>query len=250
LGKNICQLVSVATFFLCYLALNGLVYAQQKPIELVTGLSKPPFVLEETNDGMQLDLIREAFSLSDINVKFIHMPLGRNITGFQRWDVEGVITLPIGYEHPGMFTSKPYIIYQNVAVSLTSSKFNINTLADLSGKSVAAFQNAKKFLGEEYKKTLAYSLDYREVADQSKQIAMLFSRQTEVIILDVNIFRYFMRENRAGMYNKPFNIHYIFNERPYVAGFKTEAIRDKFDQGIQALRGNGRYKAILDKYLR
>lgn len=241
--------ISVVTSFVLLNVISFISSADNHSIELVSGLSKPPFVIEENDSGMQLDIIREAFKTENIEVKFIHLPLARTITGFQRWDVDGVITLPEDYQHPGMFLSAPYISYQNVAVTLNESALSINSVADLSGKSVAAFQNAKKFLGDNYNKVLAYSLDYREIADQSKQITMLYSRQAEVIVLDVNIFKHFLRKNSGAMYHKAVNIHYIFDERLYVAGFKNEGNRDRFDRGIRLIKDNGTYQATLDRYL-
>jgi polar amino acid transport system substrate-binding protein len=114
---------------------------------------------------------------------------------------------------------------------------------------MVAFQNARKYLGEEFLKSINASMGYREVADQMKQIDMLFLRRTEVIILDINIFKYFMKTHSSGRYNQPFNVHYIFNERPYSAAFKVEKNRDLFDEGIKLIKQQGTYQSIMDKYL-
>jgi len=219
-------------------------------LEIITGLPKPPFIIEGAKAGLQLDLFRAAFS-SDYSIKFIPIPLGRNITSYQRMHVNGIAILPKGYQHPNMHVSKPYIVYQNVAISLAESNFTIESLDDLSGKSVAAFQNARKFLGDDFSKKMAYLMDYREIADQMKQISMLYSRSTEVIVLDSRIFKYFLREN-AGQtrYKKAINIHYIFEERAYSAGFNTKELCDQFDLGIANMRVQGTYQQILDKYLK
>lgn len=222
---------------------------QKDVVELVTGLPKPPFIMEQQNSGLQLDIIREALALTNKSVKFTGMPLGRNITGYQRINADGVITLPHDYEHPAMYLSKPYIVYQNVAVSLAENSFNISEIKDLSGKNLVAFQNARKFLGEEYGNTIAYLMDYREVYDQQKQIEMLFLRRAEVIVLDINIFKYFVKHNQGPIYKKPFKIHYIFPERPYSIGFRSKALRDEFDHNIESLKASGSYQHIEDNYL-
>ena len=225
------------------------VIKENNTIELIGGLEKPPFIIEENGKGLQLDLIREAFLIENIKVNFVHMPLGRNMTGFRRINADGIITLPPEYVHPALFMSKPYIDYQNVAISLVERQFDIKTIADLSGKSIIAFQNAKKFLGDEYESSVAYSMDYRELAEQLKQIELLFLRRTEVIILDINIFKHFIKYNNGDVYTKPFTVHYIFKERPYSVGFKSEEIRNKFDTGIQMMKENGSYQLIIDNYL-
>ena len=218
-------------------------------IEIITGLPKPPFIIEGAKTGLQLDLFKAAFS-SDYSIKFVPVPLGRNITSYQRMNVNGIAILPKGYQHPNMHVSKPYIVYQNVAISLAESNFTIESLDDLSGKSVAAFQNARKYLGDAYLNVINSSLEYREIADQMKQVDMLFLHRTEVIILDINIFKYFMKTHSTGRFSQPYNVHYIFNERPYSAAFKVEKNRDLFDQGINIIKQQGRYQLIMDKYLK
>lgn len=219
-------------------------------IEMIAGFVKPPFIIEENGSGMQLDIMRAALASKGYQVNFLHLPLGRSITAYQRLNADGVITLLSDYEHPGMYLSKPYIVYQNVAVSLAENDFKIGSVNDLSGKSVAAFQHAKKFLGKQYRDTVSYSVSYREIAEQKKQIEMLFLRQAEVIILDLNIFKHFIKTSNDRRFNKAFNIHYIFNERNYSAGFRNETIAKDFDAAIAELKANGSYQEILDNYLK
>lgn len=218
-------------------------------IDMLAGLPKPPFIIEENGAGLQLDIVREAFISVNHTVKFTHLPLGRSISGFKRFNADGITTLPTEYQHPSIFVSKPYIEYQNVAVSLTDSNLTIDKIHDLSGKSVIAFQNAKKFLGDDYNASISLSTDYREIADQTQQVDMLFSRRTEVIILDINIFKHFVKTHVGGRYNQGFTIHHIFAAREYSAGFNNEQHRDLFDQGVALIKEQGVYQLVLDKYL-
>jgi polar amino acid transport system substrate-binding protein len=220
-----------------------------KTLEIITGLPKPPFILEGAKTGLQLDLFRAALS-PDYLIDFLPVALGRNITSYQRMHVNGIATIQLGYQHPNMYISKPYINYQNVAISLTESNFSISSIDDLSGKSVAAFQNARKFLTDDFSTKMSYLLDYREVADQMKQISMLYSRRTEVIVLDYRIFKYFLRDNvDQARYKKPVAIHYIFDKVSYSAGFDSKELCEQFDRGIVRIKKEGIYQEILDRYL-
>lgn len=244
------SLLIIKIFFTLFIAVAGFsVQAKGTVIELIAGLAKPPFIVEEGKSGLQLDLVKAAFATQDIRVNFTHMPPARSITGLQKWGVDGVITLPAKYEYPGVFVSKPYIDYQNVVVSLSSSKFNIQKIEDLAGKQISAFQNARKFMPNEYKKLVNYQLDYSEVADQFRQVYRLFAGQTEVIILDVNIFRHIVNQQHSRMFRKPYEIHPIFAINPYAAGFKSEAHKVAFEQGIEVIKENGTYQSLVDKYL-
>jgi len=218
-------------------------------IEMVDGLVKPPFIVEENGQGIQLDIVRLALEALDKDVHFIHVPFGRTVTTYQSLNADGIVTVLPNYQHPNLFVSQPYITYQNVAVSLLENEFSIENIGDLTGKSMVAFQNAKKYLGKDFNKIIKYSMDYREVAEQMKQIDMLFLHRTEVVILDINIFKYLLKHGRAGRYTQPFKVHYIFDERQYSAAFKSKEIRDLFDLGINKIRKEGTYQLIVDKYL-
>jgi polar amino acid transport system substrate-binding protein len=222
---------------------------EKREIEIMAGLAKPPFIVEENGKGIELDIFHAAFATVNKEVTFIHVPFGRTITSLQRLNADGIITVLPKYKHPSLFVSQPYITYQNVAVSLLDNQLEIDDIESLSGKTMIAFQNAHKYLGDEFNKSTKSSLGYREVADQMKQIEMLFMRRTEVIILDINIFKFFLKTHTSSHYEQPFKVHYIFKERPYSAAFKTAKDRDMFDQGIKSIKAQGTYQAIMDKYI-
>lgn len=231
------------------LAQNSEHAANSEKIEMVDGLIKPPFIVEENGKGMQLDIVRAAFASVNKEVDFIHVPFGRTVTAYQRLNADGIVTVLPDYDHPSLSISIPFITYQNVAVSLLESQLDIDNIQSLSGKSIIAFQNARKFLGEDFNQVISYSLDYREIAEQMQQIDMLFLHRTEVIILDINIFKYFIANNVSGRYAQAFNVHYIFAERQYSAAFKSEKNKNLFNQGIKTIKEQGTYQLIMDRYL-
>jgi len=218
-------------------------------LEMLAGLPKPPFIIEQNGVGLQLELIRQAFKSVEHKVNFTHVPAGRTTNAFEGYKVDGISLLPSNFQHSGIFVSKPYIHYQNVAISLADRHFVFDEISGLEGKSVIAFQNAKKFNGEAYIASVNLSTYYREIADQIQQIELLFSRRTDVIILDVNIFKYFIKTHLDGHYNQDFNIHYIFAEREYAAGFRSEQQRDLFDLAIARIKAQGVYQQVLALYL-
>lgn len=235
--------------FLFLFSITHNVYAQELQINVVAGLPKAPFIIEENGKGLQLDLIREALKFENVSVHFTHGPLARLIMNYQSLGADGISLLPTGYSYPGVFLSMPYIQYQNVAVSLAESNISINTIDELSGKSVAAFQNARKYLGDDFGNIMDFSIDYREVAKQSKQIEMLFLRHTEVIVLDVDIFKDFLKNNQEALFYKEVVIHPIFPVKHFSMGFRDEKIKNQFNKGLQLLKDQGEYQNIKDRYL-
>ena len=220
-------------------------------IELTAGLSKPPFVIEnnEHYSGIQLDLISEIFAIENKQVDFIHMPAARSFSSVNTWRTDGTITLPSTHQQKGVFISEPYISYQNVAITLRQDNLIIDELDDLSEKYIIAFQTARKFLGASYIKAIESAAGYQEMADQMKQIELLFIKRTQVLVLDINILKHFLHNNREPKYNKAYKIHRLFLPRVYAAGFKSKAVRDQFNRGLAVIKANGKYQQILDKYL-
>lgn len=220
-------------------------------IELTAGLSKPPFVIENNEHyrGIQLDLITEIFAVENKAVSFIHAPLARSFSTANKWHSDGIITLPSTHQQKNVFISDPYISYQNVVITLTEDNLVIDELGDLAGKHVIAFQTAEKFLGADFSKAIEKASGYQEMADQMKQIELLFIKRTQVLVLDINILKHFLFNHRDQKYSKPYIVHHLFKPRVYAAGFKSKAIRDQFNRGLAVIKANGKYQQILDKYL-
>ena len=56
---------------------------------------------------------------------------------------------------------------------------------------------------------------------------------------------------KNNLQEKPLSEHDVFVERPldYRPVFKSEKIRDDFNEGLQNLKDSGRYQEIYDFYL-
>ncbi|WP_286232979.1 substrate-binding periplasmic protein [Thalassotalea sediminis] len=232
----------------CSLFQAKCVFAQN--VTVVAGLVKPPFIIEENGAGLQLDLMRKGLNKQGLGVNFYHAPNGRNITSYQRLNADIILTVESDYQHPSLYLSKPYVSYQNVVISLAENDFVIESENDLTNKVVVAFQNAKKYLGKDYRKAIDYVIDYREIPEQSKQVEMLFLRRTELIVIDINIFKYIVKhaENKV-LFSKPYKVHKIFEPQHFPAAFKSKKMRDQFDQAISEMRENGEYQQIINHYI-
>jgi len=229
-------------------------WAEKQSIEMLAGLTKPPFVIADEGKGMQIEIIEAAFARSDALVHFTYIPLSRHLDVFRSRDYDGIITLTDHEKQEGICFSKPYIIYQNVAVSLVESAFNIDVVEDLTDLKVAAFQNATRFLGDKYKATFKDSDGYTELADQNSQVAMLFSNRIDAVVMDINIFKHILANRRHEnpnnkTYKKKYEIHFLFTPKVYTAGFKSLDLCQRFDQGINEIVADGSYQKIIDSYL-
>ena len=210
--------------------------------------SKPPYVIEEGETGMEVDIVREALAFKGYRMIPRFMPQRRILHEYQYGLVDGIYSVR-PFEGLKGFVSDPTIVYRNFAISLAKNGLEISSIADLSGKSVVAFQNAKHFLGEKFSKAVEKMTDYTEVGDQFSQMRMLFSERVQVAIGDKAILQYFAQ--RVAPYyrqGKALVYHAIFPPRPYHSAFLSERVRDDFNEGLHHLRTTGRYEEILAKY--
>lgn len=245
------KLVSLSKCLIIFLTVfSGFSHAA-KVIEFTAGLSKPPFVIENnpSKPGIQLDLIKAIFAEENQAVRFLHIPLARSFASVDKWHSDAIITLPSDYQHQNVFISEPYISYENVVVSLKEAGLSINHFSDLQGKEILAFQKARNFLGVEFASAIEEAKDYREVADQMRQIQMLFAKRTQLLVLDISIFKHFLHNHVDDKYLKPYEVHRLFKPRIYAAGFKSKLDRDQFNRGLRKIKANGKYQKIIDKYL-
>lgn len=225
-------------------------FVEAKEITLAVANDIPPYIFSASNTGIELDIAREALGASGYEVKFMSVPLGRLALMLALDKIDGALTLKESLDVSNIYFSKPYIRYQNVAVSLTKNNYFISDMDNLAERQVVAFQNAIKYLGNDFGAVAKASPDYRELARQDLQVNMLFRGRTEVIVLDINIFNYYRNKSHASYFELPVTIHPIFPENIYCAGFKNSKIRIAFDKGVAQLRASGRYDEIINSYLK
>lgn len=214
--------------------------------------SIPPYVILEDDSGLELDIIKEAFRISGHKVVPHYMPLDRSFRLYESNQLDGVINVKKGMVK-GYYTSD-VITFQNCAITLKRNGLKIESIADLKGKSVVSFQNAKKFLGLSFREAIEGFSYYREVARQKMQIHMLFLDRVDAVILDRNIFDYF----RMKVYEsidipqeitaKKVVYHCFFEPSKYKLAFHNKLLRDDFDRGLKIIRDNGTYENIQKTY--
>jgi polar amino acid transport system substrate-binding protein len=119
-------------------------------------------------------------------------------------------------------------------------------LVDLESGSIIAFQNAKKYLGKEYKDIVSKNPNYKEKANQAQQVQMLFSKRTNIVVSDVNIFNYFAKKDNFDLNLLQYND--IFTKVIHTVAFTDEDIRNDFNYGLSVIKKNGTYDKIIKSY--
>lgn len=233
------------------LGLLGLLLALDARAELLRigfGTHKPPYVFENEARGLEYDIVAAAARAAGFTLEVHYAPMERLHLALRRGDLDGIATTN---EHSGIeaFYSASYIDYHNAAVALSSHNYRITSIADLSGYSVSAFQRARLLLGPEFQAMADSNSRYREEALQINRNRLLYSGRVDVVVGDPRILRYLNAQVADQVdSSQPITWYFIFPPTPYSVGFRQEAQRERFDQGLAQIRASGEYLQIEQHY--
>ena len=210
----------------------------------------PPYVLDERR-GIVIDLMREALQPSGYAIVPIPLPIGKGFDLFSKGRADGIANIMENTELD-VYYSNDFIRYHNKAFALKSRSLMINSIADLKGKKVVAFQSARKYLGKEFGRAMIGNYSYREMSNQEKQVYMLLRGDVDIAIMDESVFQFFhgkmITEGKVPA-NIEVDTFEIFPPSIFKAAFLERDVRNDFDRGLATLRRNGRFTAIYWDYV-
>ncbi|WJG09274.1 transporter substrate-binding domain-containing protein [Aliiglaciecola sp. LCG003] len=231
-----------------FLFASPMVLAKPEPVLVAVGWNKPPYVIQQTQSGFELELVSAVLKQMGYEVKFVFVPYGRSFELLRRGNVDAAITMSDKIAMENVFLTDPYVAYQNVAVSLLEEELTIHDVDDLRPYSVLAFQNAQSLLGDKFFMMASNNPFYSEVPDQLRQVKMLFGQKVQVIVLDVNIFSYFSRQKSLSKQFRKVSIHPLFEINRYRVGFGKAVLRDQFNLVLAAYTQSPEYRKLQEKY--
>jgi len=213
----------------------------------------PPFFIEKDQSGLFLEITQALFKeLPNYDIEFVFMSnkrLQHEINTGKRIDVACNI---FNRSNVNAYLSTPIFRYSDVVISKKSSNLKINSVADLKGKSIAAYQGAKDLLGEEFQRIANENSTYTEYPHPSETTYLLISGNKEVRVGDINIFWYDLERKHLSSTSQltmqDFTIHKLWPDVYSHIAFKNEKIRDMINQAIVKLNNNGVIKSIYSKY--
>lgn len=227
--------------------------ADPHDVRVAIGLSLQPYVIREKNAGIEYDIIREALAEEGYRMVPVYVPFMRVTASFRQGEVDAAATMQDNAQVKAYF-SDPHVIYRNYAISMARNHYRIDSIEDLGNYSIDAFQNAKVFLGPRFAAAATRSKHYGEHADQSEQNRMLYVGRAEVVVADINIFKFHEAEiddlaAHGIKTHEPVAYHAVFPPTPYQVAFASEALRDAFNRGLAKLHKSGEYERIFDRYV-
>jgi len=233
---------------ICLLILFCSLSSYGQKFHVVVGLAKPPYVIQDTNSGYEIELITQVLNKMGKEPNFVFVPFGRTARMLNSDRVDSIMTVNSNLISNENLLSDTYIIYQNVVVTLKRNNYQLDNLDDLSKLSVAAFQNANKILGESYAQAIEKSPSYREIANQKSQTKLLFTGKVQAVVMDINIFRALSHAVGGKEDFSDIDIHYVFPESPYKMAFKDKSNIESFNQALAQYKGSEHHTQLVNKY--
>jgi polar amino acid transport system substrate-binding protein len=215
---------------------------------VAAGLQKPPYIISTKNSGFEIELVRSILQTIGYQAEFVYIPYGRSwrMLGVRGIDAVMTATDEVVKDHRKL--SDAYIFYQNVAITLKAKNFSINKVIDLQHYSVAAFQNAKKLLGEDFKQASEKMPAYIEIIHQKRQLSLLSQGKVDVIVIDKNIFNFLLNESKLNLKNNDFAFHHIFPKSYYKMAFNDVKNVKPFNLALQKYIKTTGYQKLMQKY--
>lgn len=229
--------------------------ASAADVTMAFGDSLPPYILPESDAGIELEVVRAALAYRHHVLVPRYLPMA-DIGGAFRARAVDAVMMDVGEElgKAGGHYGAPPVIYDNVFITLKNRGLQIRKPADLERLSVIAFVGA----GARYPSWLAKGGQagrHKERNNQAMQPVLLNLGRYDVVLSDRNIYKYHElqeRKRNAAFRALPVEEHVFTVEDPrhYRPVFRDPAIRDDFDAGLRQLKKSGRHQAIYDKYLK
>jgi polar amino acid transport system substrate-binding protein len=228
--------------------------AEADEVTMAFGDSLPPYILAESNSGIEIDVVSAALAYRKHVLVPRYLPMARITAAFRDRQVDAVM-MDVGedlskYGH----YAEPPVLYDNVFITLKQRGIRIRKPSDLDKLTVMSFVGAAarypEWLGRGTKGGL-----HKERNNQAVQPVLLNLGRYDVVLSDRNIYKYYElmeRRRNAAFHAQPVEEHAftVENPRHYRPVFRDPAIQRDFDEGLKYLKKSGRYQAIFDRYLK
>jgi polar amino acid transport system substrate-binding protein len=213
----------------------------------------PPFFIENGKRGIFIEIIDEIFAhFPQYKVEYIFMSNHRIMHEINYGKSIDVACNVFPRSNVSAFLSEPVFRFRDVAVSKKSDLLVVETISDLQGNSIAAYQGATELLGDEFKQMAKANTAYSEHSHPKDTTQLMLSGKKDIRIGDINIFWYDLNNknysNDARLTHSNFTVHYLW---PYVysrMAFKDQSLQKSVDQVIKELKLNGTISKIYLKH--
>jgi polar amino acid transport system substrate-binding protein len=220
-----------------------------KGIILTMGTSNgPPYMIQESESGLDIDISRAAMAKAGFPIRIEFYPLSRAIHELQLGRIH--LTVPFFTSAPkGIFVSDPHIEYRPAVITLNSID-KMHDITQLKDYTIATFQGATGYFGDQFYYASKHSPDYVEYHDMGKLVDLLMSQRYQAVVLDYWIFRFFLSHSKYANQLDQVRFHELLPRVPAAVAFNNAELRNKYNQGLRMIKADGTYDEIINKYQR
>jgi polar amino acid transport system substrate-binding protein len=177
-------------------------------IKMGFGESLRPYVIKETHEGVELDIIRAALAYKNHHLIPVYAPLHSLPILFNKKRVDAInVKLQANLKRT-YFETQPTLFYQDIILSLEKNDYTITKPDDLKKLRVFAFKNAHLYYPK-WLMSLKNTANYQESSLQFSQVSLLHLQRVDAIIADKNIIQYYThrlkKEGKVAL--QPTQIH-------------------------------------------
>jgi polar amino acid transport system substrate-binding protein len=182
----------VLLLFTALLPLPSLANYPHSSLIIAFSLDRPPFIFQQKERGIEVDIIRHALALRGYEVQPVFLSNRElNLELARRNNpLDAAATINTELDIDGLYYSDDYIRYQNIAVSLASKQIRLNSIEDLANYTVAAWKGAQHDVGEPFKSIVQQSSphQYFEYNDQERHNLELWRSIVDVLVIDRSLW--------------------------------------------------------------
>lgn len=251
------QIIAVAiSIFVISVCLNISPPVHAKELVIAFSDDIPPFVTDKGKAGLEIEIVREALKYKGHSFTTIQCSYKRLEIAVANMGTDAAAG--VRQTDDRTYYSDYFIGFKNFAITKRKSGIALNSVSDLKGKHIIAWQNAYKDLGPEFESLFSptvkesYINKYSEIWIQEKQVEMFWLGRADVIIIDESIFKWFTKKLSENINtSEEIVYHNIFPEKTeFQVNFRDEKTRDDFNEGLRYIREKGIYQGIFDNYLK
>ncbi len=234
----------------CWIALAMFVFGQSsfaaKPMLTLSTEDGPPHMIQASNDGIDIDIVRSVLVELGYDVDVVYAPLERCKLSVKQGLFDLTVPTFVTSDSDGFYVSEPVINYRPTVFSKANTKFS--SLKDIQDLRVATFQGARGYLGPQFV-SMSRKNRYVEYSNMSVLSSLLLKDRTDVVVLDYYIFYYYLREmNQFGRLHE-IQENAIIPSVQAAVGFHSKSLRDQFNQAFDKFKKVGGVKKIERTYI-
>lgn len=223
------------------------VYAGNHHVTMGTS-DGPPYMIQATESGLDIDIPRAALKAIGIPLELKFYPLARALHELKAKRIQ--LSAPFFISPPqGIYVSEPHIEYRPSVISLNTIP-KLDSIRSLKDYSIATFQGARGYFGDDFDFASQQSSNYVEYHDMGKLVDLLMEQRYQIIVLDYWIFQHFLAKSHYAQLKDSVVFHDLIPRVPAAVAFNDPELRDQFNQGLKLIKQDGTYLKILEQYQR